>query len=48
MLSASRTALRAPRSVRGLATASLTKDSQVNQNLLNPTPSSTTKASRKC
>ncbi|KAF6072857.1 Aconitase (aconitate hydratase) family protein [Candida albicans] len=34
MLSASRTALRAPRSVRGLATASLTKDSQVNQNLL--------------
>lgn len=34
MLSASRTAVRAPRSIRGLATAALTRDSQVNQNLL--------------
>lgn len=34
MLSASRTAIRAPRSIRGLATASLTRDSKVNQNLL--------------
>ncbi|ABN68051.1 Aconitase, mitochondrial [Scheffersomyces stipitis CBS 6054] len=30
----SRTAVRAPRSIRGLATAGLTRDSQVNQNLL--------------
>ncbi|KAK6453840.1 Aconitase, mitochondrial [Scheffersomyces xylosifermentans] len=30
----SRTAARAPRSIRGLATAGLTRDSQVNQNLL--------------
>ena len=34
MLAASRTAARAPRSIRGLATAGLTRDSQVNQNLL--------------
>ena len=34
MLSASRTAMRAPRSIRGLATSGLTRDSQVNQNLL--------------
>mmetsp|Transcript_3142 Transcript_3142/g.3066 ORF Transcript_3142/g.3066 Transcript_3142/m.3066 type:complete len:779 (+) Transcript_3142:26-2362(+) len=34
MLAASRTAARAPRSIRGLATAGLTRDSKVNQNLL--------------